>query len=114
MIRFYGKEGHIKKVKYVLNKLPKDVQKRVKDRCLICAIGMENGIYFPETDIKDKSLIIINFYLMERMNVSITKQRNTIAHELAHYISRHKGNPNKETRKQRELDADRLVMKWGF
>lgn len=96
----------INKIRYVFYKLPKDIQEKIDNDCMIILIGHTYGYRIGKSE---KNFIILNFPEMKQHKLSLKEQRFIIAHEFAHYILNHTGSTPKE-----EDEANRLVQQWEF
>jgi hypothetical protein len=97
---------YIKTIKSVFQILPKNVQKKINDQCMILLLGEIYGYFIRDPT---KHIIIFNISLFEKDNLNFKDQQLIIAHEFAHFLLNHNRSTNKE-----ELEANSLVIQWGF
>ncbi len=92
--------------------LPREIVEKVLDNCIfIMPLEGEKGCYFPQKDIKDKSIICLSeaHFLNNREDC-----RSTLLHEVAHFILDHKmgWDISRGEYYEEEGEADAKVMTW--
>jgi len=93
-----------------LLRLPETVRRRVLDEVVFIVMGDVIGHHFNMVlrEAQTLNLISLNFHAMRRW--SQVKIRQTIAHEIAHFILGHGGHGGLDA----EKEADDLCELWGF
>jgi hypothetical protein len=104
-------------------RLPVNVQEEVLEH--VTFVTMPEGMYgyyydgvfmpYQGEEIRDMPGKRHHFIVLNLCPIQDEEEKMyVIAHEIAHFISRHTGEGGIEVYNRQESDADRLVAKWGF
>jgi len=111
---YYGRyqKKYLDYIIRVLHKLPKEVEDRIVNECVIFITGWNHGEHYWFFD--HKSPIILNTWCMEIEHISIKEKLHVIAHEFAHHILGHLPPIDRYDGESMEKEANILAEEWGF